>query len=64
MPSPVPAPTAVKWGYFDLGREPDSGSISWDYYVWVRWSNGGTTQKIVDIPRPEGGEDLCWSTQV
>jgi hypothetical protein len=64
MPSPVPAPTAVNWGYTEVGRYPDSGSISWEYRVWVRWSNGGVTNRVIDIPRPEGGGDVNVNAKV
>jgi hypothetical protein len=59
MPSPMPAPSAANWGYVDLGSEPGSpGSLNWEYKVWVRWSNGETTSRIVNIPRPEDGGDV------
>jgi hypothetical protein len=60
----VPAPTPVNWGYVDLGHEPASGSISWEYRVWVYWSNSEVTSRIVDIPRPEGGGDVDVNAKV
>lgn len=66
MPSPAPAPTPVNWGYVDAGHE-GLGSSSWEYRVWVYWSNKEVTSKIVNIPRqgvghhpqPDpGGHDL------
>lgn len=58
MPSPVPAPTAVNWGYVDVGRDTGPGSTNWEYRVWVYWSNKEVTSKIVNIPRPEGEADV------
>lgn len=65
MPSPTPAPTAVNWGYVDLGQAETAGaSGSWEYRVWVRWSNNETTSKDVNIPRPATGGDVDVNAKV
>jgi hypothetical protein len=58
MPSPVPAPTPANWGYTDVSSEESRASGSWEYRVWVYWSNREVTSKIVNIPRPESGADV------
>ncbi len=58
MPNPVPAPSPVNWGYEELRYEPDLPSTSWEYSVWVYWSNKGVTSRIVNIPRPADGADV------
>jgi hypothetical protein len=58
------APTPVNWGYVDVGHEPDPTTVTWEYRVWVYWSNKEVTSKIVNIPRPEGGGDADVNTRV